>query len=228
VTGLRFPQPVAGVIFDMDGLLLDTERLTGIAVREGSRALGFEMPEAFYHSMIGVPAMECAGMILRHFGPDYPILALEAEIRTRMMTLLAGGIPIKPGALELLDFIAARRWPKAVATSASRHVAALFLGGAGLVDRFDAIVTRDDVTRGKPDPEPFLTAAARLGIRPDACIVLEDAPAGIRAAHAAGTMPIMVPDAVQPDAEIRALCLAVAADLHEVRGFLAAHIEAAA
>jgi beta-phosphoglucomutase-like phosphatase (HAD superfamily) len=106
----------------------------------------------------------------------------------------------------------------AVATSASRHAADLHLGRSGLRDRLQVIVTRDDVARGKPFPDLFLRAAEVLDVSPGECLAVEDSLNGIRAA---GMMPVMVPDLLQPTEEIRAMCVRVVADLHEVRSIVA-------
>jgi beta-phosphoglucomutase-like phosphatase (HAD superfamily) len=105
----------------------------------------------------------------------------------------------------------------AVATSSRSPHALSHLGTAGLLELFDTIVTRDDVTNPKPDPEPYLLAASRLGIAPAACLAIEDSHAGVRAAHGAGMQTIMVPDLLPPSDEVRALCDAVMQSLHEVR-----------
>ncbi len=105
----------------------------------------------------------------------------------------------------------------AVATSTVRRIAEHHLKRAGLLDHFSAVCTREDVARGKPHPDLFLKAASHLGVRAERCLVLEDSYQGVRAAHAAGTMPIMVPDLLPATDELRGLCIAVVRDLHEVR-----------
>ena len=105
---------------------------------------------------------------------------------------------MKPGVVELLDFLAGRGLPLAVATSAGRATAEHHLGRAGLLDRFTALATRDDVERAKPHPDIYLEAARRLGVAPERCLAFEDSNIGLEAAHAAGTMAFMVPDLLQP------------------------------
>src|SRR5690606_14994890 len=107
--------------------------------------------------------------------------------------------------------------PAAVATSSRNPHARTHLGAAGLLDLFETVVTRDDVVNPKPHPEPYLTAARRLGVDPLHCLALEDSNAGVRAAHAAGMQTVMVPDLVHPDAAIRALGVAVMESLDHVR-----------
>jgi HAD superfamily hydrolase (TIGR01509 family) len=215
-----FPQPIEAVIFDMDGLLLDTEAVYERALMRAARLIGFEMPEAFCRSMIGVPGQECDALIQTFFGPEFPLGAFNRAFEADVERRLEAGIPVKVGAIELLDRLAVRGLPKAIATSSSRRTAEHHLGRSGLIDRFDFVVTRDDVDRGKPHPDVYLKAAERLRIAPERCVALEDSRHGIVAAHAAGTMPVMVPDILRPTDEVTRLCVLVARDLHEVRMLL--------
>jgi HAD superfamily hydrolase (TIGR01509 family) len=218
---MSLPNAVHAVIFDMDGLLIDTERIYFAAVMDAVRSHGFEIPEAFCHAMIGMPGKDCDRMIAEHLGPSFPMAEYRAELGARVAALMDAGIPVKPGAVELIGHLAERDIPVAVATSASRRSAVHHLGKAGLLDRFCRLVTRDDVPRGKPSPDVFQKAARELDCDPRHCLALEDSANGIRSAHAAGTMPVMVPDIVVPTSEIRAMCAAVLQSLHDVRGLLA-------
>ena len=127
---------------------------------------------------------------------------------------------MKPGAVELLDHLDARQAPRAIATSSSHGAVQRTLGPSGILPRFHAVVAAGDYARGKPNPDPFLTAADRLGVAPEACLALEDSHNGVRAAHAAGMMTVMVPDLLPATDEMRELCLTIATSLHEVRGLL--------
>jgi HAD superfamily hydrolase (TIGR01509 family) len=217
-----FPSPVAAVLFDMDGLLLDTERIAVAALMGAVCDVGYEMDPAYGLSMIGVAGKESEAMVRAYFGPAFPMEAYDRAFDTHRRALIASGIPLKPGVRELLDYLEARGIPRAVATSSGRRTAEHCLGSTGLLARFSAVVTREDVARTKPHPDPYLKAADLLGVPPAQCIVLEDSHFGIRAAHAAGTMPVMVPDLLAATAEMEALCVAVAGDLHAVRALLAA------
>jgi beta-phosphoglucomutase-like phosphatase (HAD superfamily) len=119
-----------------------------------------------------------------------------------------------------MDDLAQRGLPRALATSTNRATAERHLRCAALLDRFDAIVTWEDVERGKPHPDLFLKAALEIGVAPRRCVVLEDSPLGIRGAHAAGAMPVMVPDLLAASEELRNMCVAVVKDLYEARALL--------
>jgi HAD superfamily hydrolase (TIGR01509 family) len=131
-------------------------------------------------------------------------------------------MPVKPGAATLVAYLAREGVPVAVATSANRRTAERHLDGSGLRAQLPLVFTRDDVDHPKPDPAVFLKAAAGLGMAPENCLAVEDSFTGIMAAHAAGTMVVMVPDIVPPTPEIAALCCRVTGDLHEVQAIIAA------
>jgi HAD superfamily hydrolase (TIGR01509 family) len=207
-------KPIEAVIFDMDGLLIDTEAVYIKAYTAGAAIMGVEMPLAFCHSMIGTPSPECDRMIQEFFGSAFRLDDFNRHVDGHARQLLEAGVPVKPGAVDLLAFLGERGLPLAVATSSSRRTTERHLGRAGLLPHFRALATRDDVVRGKPHPDIHLEAARRLGVAPERCLAFEDSNTGLTAAHAAGTMAIMVPDLVPPTDEVRAKCRAVLPDLH--------------
>jgi len=217
---MPFTRPVAGVVFDMDGLLLDTERLYLDAMLQAAREVDRVMTEAFACSMIGVPAKECRVLIEAHYGPGFSIGAFNAAFDAAVAAGMARDIPLRPGARELVAYLAEENVPQAVATSSHRATVERYLGRVGLLDRFAAIVAREDVANPKPAPDPFLAAAARLGLAPADCLALEDSYHGIASAHAAGMMAIMVPDLLAATDAVRAQCITVADDLHVVGALL--------
>ncbi len=204
----------------MDGLLIDTEAVYIDALQDAARDLEVEMSLDFCHSMIGISGRECDVMIQNFYGSTFSIDRFRERFSGHARRRLDTHLPIKPGVVEMLDFLAGRDLRLAVATGSGRITAERHLGKAGLIDRFAAIATRDDVENAKPAPDVYLEAARRLGVAPDRCIAFEDSNVGLTAAHAAGTMAFMVPDILPPLPEVRAKCLRVFDDLHEARRLL--------
>jgi beta-phosphoglucomutase-like phosphatase (HAD superfamily) len=157
-----FEEPVEAVIFDMDGTLLDSEAVYIDALQAAAKAMGRQMPMAFCHSMIGIPGPVCDGMIQDFYGPDFSLQTFSDHFDVHAARTFDAGVPVKPGAVELLDFLAERALPLAIATSSSQATVRKHLSRAGLYDRFKAISTRDDVARAKPHPDVFLEAARQL------------------------------------------------------------------
>lgn len=212
----------AAVLFDMDGLLLDTERLIRDAMIAVMAGLGFPMTAADYAELIGRPEPASRAIMQARFGTGLDYDVMRAEVRQRIRSEWGPIRPLKPGAAALVAQVNAAGIMAAVVTSSEQALARAHLGHAGLLDGFATIVGCDDVANGKPHPEPYRTAAARLGISPGAALALEDSHNGIIAAHAAGVPVIMVPDLLPATPEIAPRLLAVADDLHQVSRWLAA------
>ena len=211
----------AAVVFDMDGLLLNTEALARRAMRMAGSELGVDLPEALCALMIGVPVDGCRRLLLEHYEDALSADDLFASSTRHLKAQIdAGEMHLKPGVLELLDLLEELRMPCAVATSSSREKAVHHLSLAGIQHRFNALLTRDDVSQGKPHPDLYLAAAHALGLAPPICLALEDSYNGVRAASAAGMPVIMVPDLLAPTDEMTRLCHAVVHDLHDVAGML--------
>jgi HAD superfamily hydrolase (TIGR01509 family) len=217
-------KPVEAVLFDMDGLLIDTEAVYIRAMQAAADSLGRVMPLDFCHSLIGVPGRECNVLIEQYYGEGFSLVDFRRHFSVHLRGLFEAGMPLKPGVVELLDFLGSRRLPLAVATSAGRATAENHLGKAGLLDRFTAVATLDDVERAKPHPDIYLEAARKLGVAPQHCVAFEDSNVGLAAAHSAGTMAIMVPDIVPPTEETRAKCVTVLPDLHAALALLREHM----
>lgn len=209
--------PFKAAIFDMDGTLLDTESVFKTIVFEVCTELGFEMTDAVHMSMVGSSHETTNRLLMEAYGVSFPYTLFDEKCRVSMTERSHGGVPVKTGAREFITELRERGVPTAVATSSRNPHAQHHLGAAGLLDLFETVVTRDDVVNPKPHPEPYLTAARRLGVDPLHCLALEDSHAGVRAAHAAGMQTIMVPDLVQASDEIRALGIAVMESLDHVR-----------
>lgn len=212
---------VEAVIFDMDGLLVDTEKLSMRALAAAACSMGVDVPEAFRHSLTGVPTGQCRRMAGGHGGPGFPVQAyFDSADRYMSEAIEAGELRPKPGVRELLAWLEEQRVPKAVATRSGRAKAEHHLWMAGIYRYFDTVVTRDDLDHGKPHPDAYLCAAERLGAPPSQCLALESSQDGVRAAQGAGMLVVMVPDALGPTSEMQAKCEAVVPGLHAVRELL--------
>jgi HAD superfamily hydrolase (TIGR01509 family) len=219
---MKLPRPVAGVVFDMDGLLIDTEVVWRDVQLAEAKALGLDLPLAVIQSLIGQRWQVNHRLLQDHFGPDFDVQAFGAAASRRHAAVCRGGIAIKAGVAELLDLLDAQGLPRAIATSSDRQVVVDRLEPCGLYARFHAVIANEDCVQGKPHPEPYLNAARALGLDPADCLALEDSHSGVRSAHAAGMMTVMVPDLLPATAEIEGLCVAVVESLHQVREALAA------
>jgi HAD superfamily hydrolase (TIGR01509 family) len=201
---------IDAVIFDMDGLMFDTERVAMRAWKQTFLDLGFILTDKLNAAMVGRNEHDSNAIITAAMGPAFPVERCRTMANTLYVRLLESeGVPIKPGLIGLLDFLERKVIPAAVATSTQRFLAMRKLKLAGLESRFKAVVAGDEIPRGKPEPDLFLATARLLDCVPDRCVVLEDSPAGIRAAHAAGMIPVMVPDLIPPDETLRSLAYAV-------------------
>jgi HAD superfamily hydrolase (TIGR01509 family) len=214
---MSLPRPPVAVIFDMDGLLFDTERLYGQAILTAAAEVGCPMSHDIFLQLIGRAREVNHSFLLSHYGPDYPLETLIATWGRHFGELAAAGLPLKPGAIELLDLLDDLSLPRAIATSSTHATVQANLLVHSLADRFHGVVAHGDYASGKPAPDPFLKAAERLGAAPALCLALEDSHNGVRSASAAGMMAVMVPDLIPPTDEIRGLCALVVDDLHAVR-----------
>lgn len=219
---MTLPYRPSAVIFDMDGLLFDTEALWQEALLSAAAEGGFQVPGEVYDGSIGVRRSQCGPLFRAHFGEDFRFEDFHADWRRHFWRIAERRIALKPGALELLDLLDELGLPRAIATSSSRETVERHLSAHGLARRFDTTVCRGDYENGKPAPDPFLKAAERLGVEPRLCLALEDSHIGVRSASAAGMMTVMAPDLLEPTEELRALCVLVARDLHQVRDLVLA------
>lgn len=219
---MTFPRGVQAVVFDMDGLLLDTETVYQAAMIEAGGAYGIDFTAATYQTMVGKTNPECAVLLRDLHGPDFPVEAYFKRVWSDVELLLEAEVRLKTGVMEILDYLDALGVPRAIATSNSREAVERYLGRFDLVKRFHAVVANADVTRHKPHPDPYLEAARRLNVHPTLCVALEDSHPGVRAAHAAGMMTIMVPDILDPTEEMHDKCVHIAHSLHAVLDLLKA------
>ncbi len=205
------------VIFDMDGLMLDTERVARVAWRRAMAEQGYNLDDGTYLLLVGHTDDDVEGILQAIYGEDIPvheILTLSRQYDAQI--LLEDGVPIRPGLFELLDFLKLNAVPCAVASSTAHIRVMQKLKGAGILAYFQAVVCGDEVAHGKPAPDVFLEAARQMNARPQDCVALEDSEAGIRAAYSAGMLPVMVPDLKQPSADLILLAYRILPSLHEV------------
>ena len=187
---------LSAVLFDMDGLLTDSEGVGHQILKEGGRQFGFELSDRLLDDMTGVNDAECVAI----FSANYPGLDAEKLMQHYRDGMYAasvrGEIPLKPGVRELLDVLDAHHIPRAVVSSNDRFIIESNLRGAGILGRFDALVCGDMIRRSKPAPDIYLAGAEALNVHPENCLVLEDSPNGLKAGRAAGMRTCMVPDRI--------------------------------
>ena len=192
-------------IFDMDGLLIDSERAISAAWIEGARALGFTLEMADFVKVIGTASQQSTAMLIEMMGSEDAMRATAEKARELLPQ--AGGhpvFPLKPGALPLLEALREAGIPCAVASSSATGEIRHRLGHVDVLKYFRAVAGGNEVTHGKPDPALYLLAAARLGVAPEDCIAFEDSENGARAAQAAGVRVVIVPDIKQPPPDVAA------------------------
>lgn len=201
------------VLFDMDGVIFDSERAVFGVWQEVAAELGLERIERVFVRCVGVTKTRTREI----FSEAYPTLCFEdfdGRVRARFGERYGGGrLPLKPGAREVLAALREMGFPLALASSTKTETVRRELEEAGLLAYFDAVIGGDMVTNSKPDPEIFLTAASRLGVSAGDCWVIEDSYNGIRAASAGGMRAIMVPDLLPLDAEMKEKAAAIVPDL---------------
>lgn len=208
---------ISGVIFDMDGLMTDTERLFIDLWCQIRREQGQPEYREVMEHCIGLDHEKTHAYLEEAVGPDFDYMPVFQQIAQRSRAYcMAHGVPVKPGLYDLLDYLDSHKIPYAVATSTKSDNARFRLKNIGVLSRLQGLVTGDMVTAGKPQPEIFLKAAQLLELPPEACLVLEDSPHGILAAHRAGCRPMMIPDLKAPDADTLALLYARGTSLLDV------------
>lgn len=216
---------VRGVIFDMDGLLVDSEPVYRMASQRAIAQQGLTLTDAAHQRLVGLPAREVYRALTDMFEAQLDLDRYRTDFSPAWQDLVAeGALQAKPGAHELLDFLAAARIPHALATSSYRPHMYGTLGSAGLADRIRHSVCGDEVEISKPHPEIVHRAAALISVPAVDCVVLEDSHVGVEAALAAGALPLMVPDQLTAKAEHLERGAHVVDNLHQVIEHLEAHL----
>ena len=207
---------IKAAVFDMDGLMFDTERLVYDNWQQMMDERGYDYSIEDFKQTVGRRKAEVQNFYFGRYGADCPYWKLsERGKKMYVDKVKRDGIPVKPGLYETLSYLKEKGCKIALATSTSRPTAEFNLESAGVTEYFDALVCGGDVKNGKPHPEVFLTAAEKLGLSPESCAAFEDSINGIKSAYAAGMVTVMVPDFLQPTDEIRPMISFLCADLSE-------------
>lgn len=204
------------VIFDMDGTLIDTERVSQAAWRRAAQDFRIEIPEHILHAFVGCSIPNAMNMIDDEFGDPAFTERLFNRRHEIFDATWEDELELKPGAAEAVAAVRERGLAAALATSSVRDRAITSMERLGLMELFDAAVFDEDIEHHKPAPDVYLVAADHLGVEPTRCVTVEDSFNGVRAGAAAGMRTIMVPDYNEPTPEIRALCAEVLTTLHEL------------
>ncbi|MCR4890215.1 MAG: HAD family phosphatase [Ruminococcus sp.] len=211
---------ITGAVFDMDGLMIDTEKLYLRYWKQAAADFGYDMQDEHVYAIRSLARKYSIPKLKSFFGEDFPTEDVRAR-RTELINahIRDNGIELKKGLFELLDWLKAHGVKLAVATATPRERAEMYLKKINALDYFDAVICGDMITNGKPDPDIYLTAARELGLPPEQCAAFEDSPNGIKAAHSAGCHAVMIPDMTPPDEEITPLLDAVYDDLEQAISF---------
>ena len=206
------------VIFDMDGLLVDSEIRAIKAWREVAKEYNIPNIEELFPYMMGTNPETRRGIFEKRYGMQYNFCECNEKVRKLAHKYEEEmPIPLKPGVKELLSYLSENSFKVGLASSSKRETIDRRIKGHGIWEYFDAVVSGEMVKISKPAPEIFLLCAEKLGVEPSYVTVLEDSPNGITAAYAAGMRPVMVPDLYQPEPNIAAMAYAVYSSLHEVK-----------
>lgn len=214
-------QEIRGILFDMDGLVLDTEILYSRFWREACEAFGFPMTYQQSLKMRALNRQAGSDMLKSFFGPSADYTAIRQERIHRMDAFVATeGVKAKDGIPQLLDILRKKGIPTAIASSSPPERIEAYLTSVGLLDQFDKLCSGYQVAHGKPEPDIFLYGAESLGLPPESCLALEDSYAGLLSARRAGCLPVLIPDLDPPSEQTLPLVYAVAKSGREVAKLL--------
>lgn len=218
---------ITAVVFDMDGLLFDTENVAKVSWIECADEMGIQGIAEIYHLFIGLNRADGNALLCQIYGDDFPVLEFRQRATDRFQEKIErDGLPVKTGAREILQWLKDNHVKTALASSSRRDVIQHHLERVGFLDYFQLIIGGNMVEHSKPEPDIYLKACEMLGENPATVAAIEDSPNGIRSSSRAGMIPLMVPDLVEPTEELKALFHQSFSSLLEVREFLQENIKA--
>lgn len=208
---------IKAVIFDMDGLMINSEVLTFECYQAVLKKMGYTISREFYVTLLGKNVAWGKARFQEEYGEDFPFDKVIKDVHAMMADRFqTEGIPLKPGLVELVTYLKENNYKTIVATSSNRARVDTILSHANLTQYFDDSICGDEVTQSKPNPEIFVKACGKLGVNTDEAIVLEDSEAGIQAAHSGNIKVICVPDMKYPEPEFVAKTTKIVNSLHDV------------
>lgn len=212
---------IKAIIFDMDGLMIDSERVTFECYQERLKDMNLTMDEEFYKTLLGKPIKGIYQRFYDVYGNDFPIQNVIQDVHQLMAERFeTEGVPVKKGLVELLHYLKDNNYKTIVATSSNRDRVDKILAQAKITEFFDDSICGDEVTKGKPNPEVFLKSCQKLGVNVDEAIVLEDSEAGIQASYDANIKVICIPDMKYPEKQYEEKTIKILKDLTEVTAYL--------
>ena len=212
---------IKAIIFDMDGLMIDSERVTFECYQERLKDMNLTMDEEFYKTLLGKPIKGIYQRFYDVYGNDFPIENVIQDVHQLMAERFeTEGVPVKKGLVELLHYLKDNNYKTIVATSSNRDRVDKILAQAIITEFFDDSICGDEVTKGKPNPEVFLKSCQKLGVNVDEAIVLEDSEAGIQASYDANIKVICIPDMKYPEKQYEEKTFKILKDLTEVTAYL--------
>ena len=212
---------IKAIIFDMDGLMIDIERVTFECYQERLKDMNLTMDEEFYKTLLGKPIKGIYQRFYDVYGNDFPIENVIQDVHQLMAERFeTEGVPVKKGLVELLHYLKDNNYKTIVATSSNRDRVDKILAQAKITEFFDDSICGDEVTKGKPNPEVFLKSCQKLGVNVDEAIVLEDSEAGIQASYDANIKVICIPDMKYPEKQYEEKTFKILKDLTEVTAYL--------
>ena len=212
---------IKAIIFDMDGLMIDSERVTFECYQERLKDMNLTMDEEFYKTLLGKPIKGIYQRFYDVYGNDFPIENVIQDVHQLMAERFeTEGVPVKKGLVELLHYLKDNNYKTIVATSSNRNRVDKILAQAKITEFFDDSICGDEVTKGKPNPEVFLKSCQKLGVNVDEAIVLEDSEAGIQASYDANIKVICIPDMKYPEKQYEEKTFKILKDLTEVTAYL--------